>query len=84
MVAKRCPSLPADLPTKVAIQMAGHLATTSVRPMDELRTLRATCHFMHHVCRDPEVGRCISVERLVDGMAWYDLDGYAALLPRLS
>jgi hypothetical protein len=52
--------------------------------MDELCALRVTYCFMRHVCCDPEVGLRISVERLADNMAWYDPDGYAALLGRLA
>ncbi|RLM79493.1 hypothetical protein C2845_PM12G13350 [Panicum miliaceum] len=78
------PALIADLPTEVAIQIAGHLAAASVRPMDEPRALWGTYCFMRRMCRDPEVSQCILVERLADDMAWYDPDGYAALLGRLA
>ncbi|RLM92964.1 hypothetical protein C2845_PM08G10510 [Panicum miliaceum] len=84
MVARRRLLSLADLPTKVAVLIAGHLTATSMWPMDELRALQATCRFMRHVCHDPEVGRCISVERLSDGMYWYDIDGFFTLLPRLA
>jgi len=51
--------------------------------MEDLRSLRATCHFMRCVCRDPEVGRLISVERFYQ-MYLYDHDGYLTLLPHLA
>ncbi|KAG2570637.1 hypothetical protein PVAP13_7KG077700 [Panicum virgatum] len=51
--------------------------------MEDLRSLRATYHFMRCVCRDPEVGRLISVERFYQ-MYRYDHDGYLTLLPRLA
>ncbi|RLM45240.1 hypothetical protein C2845_PMPSC055978 [Panicum miliaceum] len=68
-------SLMADLPTNVAIQIAGHLASTSERPMDDLRTLRATCRRMNLVCRNPKVGRRVNVAGLTD-MAWHTPDAY--------
>ncbi|KAG2570641.1 hypothetical protein PVAP13_7KG077736 [Panicum virgatum] len=71
---RRRPSSLADLPTELAIRIAGRVAATSVRPMEGFRSLRATYHFMRCACRDPEVGR----------MYWYDHDGYLTLLPRLA
>jgi hypothetical protein len=70
MAAKRPPLSLVDLPTDVAIQIAGHLAVSLVRPIDQLRALRATCRSMRRVCRNPEVGLRISVERLSDVMYW--------------
>jgi len=37
------------LPTKVQIVIKGHLAVTSMQPMDDLRSLRATYSAMHHI-----------------------------------
>ena len=45
-----------DLPTEVAVQIVGHLAETSVSPMDDLRSLLATCHFLRGVTSDRTVG----------------------------
>ncbi|RLN30064.1 hypothetical protein C2845_PM05G20900 [Panicum miliaceum] len=74
-----------DLPPDVAVKIVGHHAVTSVQPMDQLRALRVTYHFMRHVCSNPEVGRCISVERLsADDLYWYDPIGYLTLLGRLA
>ena len=85
MVARRRhPSSLADLPTELAIRIAGHIAATSVRPMEDLRSLRATCHFMRRVCSDPEVGRLISVERFYRLYCYVVPDGYLTLLPRLA
>ncbi|RLN00311.1 hypothetical protein C2845_PM06G28460 [Panicum miliaceum] len=63
---------------------AGTHGGKAAPPMDELRAIPATCRFMRRVCRDTEVGRRISVERLADDMAWDDPDGYHTVLPRLA
>ena len=52
--------------------------------MEDLRSLRVTCHFMHHVCSDLEVGWLISVERFYKLYRYVVPDGYLTLLPRLS
>jgi len=80
---RRRPSSLADLPTELAIRIAGCVAATSVRPMEDLRMLRASCHFMRRVCTNPEVGRLISVEWFYK-MYWYVHDGYLTLLNRLA
>ena len=82
MASRRRPSSLADLPTELAIRIAGHVAATSVQPMEDLRALWVICHFIHHVRRDPEVGRLISIERF--DMYWDDPDGFLTLLPRLA
>ena len=51
--------------------------------MEDLRSLRATCHFMRRMCSDPEVGWLVSVEQFYK-MYWYVHDGYLTLLPRLA
>ncbi|RLN24110.1 hypothetical protein C2845_PM07G08950 [Panicum miliaceum] len=85
LMAARQPwlSLMADLPTDVAIQIAGHLAATSEWPMDDLRTLQTTCCSMHLMCRNPEVGRCINVAGLTD-MAWHTPDAYRTFVACLA
>ena len=85
MVARRRrPSSLVDLPTELAIRIAGNIAATSVQPMEVLRSLRATCHFMCCVCSDLEVGRLISVERFYRLYRYVVPDGYLTLLPRLA
>ena len=81
---RRQPSLLVDLPTELAIRIVGHVAVTLVRPMEDLRSLRVTCHFMHHVCSDLEVGWLISVERFYKLYRYVVPDGYLTLLPRLA
>ena len=80
----RQPSLLVDLPTELAIRIVGHIGVTSMRPIEDLRSLRATCHFMRRVCSDPEVGRFISIERFYKLYRYVVPDGYLTLLPRLS
>ncbi|KAG2561497.1 hypothetical protein PVAP13_8KG040300 [Panicum virgatum] len=85
MAARRCrPSSLADLRTELAIRIAVHITATLVRPMEDLHSLRATCHFMCYVCSDPEVGRLISVERFYKLYRYIVPDGYLTLLPRLA
>ena len=81
---RRRPSSLVDLPTELAIRIAGNIAATSVRPMEDLRSLRVTCHFMCRVCSDLEVGRLISVERFYRLYCYVVPDGYLTLLPRLA
>ena len=52
--------------------------------MEDLRSLRATSHFMRHVCSDPEVGRLFSVERFYKLYRYVAPDGYLTHLPRLA
>ena len=81
---RRRPSSLADLPTELAIRIVGHVAVTLVRPMEDLRSLRVTCHFVHRMCSDPEVGWLVSVERFYKLYRYVVPDGYLTLLPRLS
>ncbi|RLM70237.1 hypothetical protein C2845_PM17G07440 [Panicum miliaceum] len=77
------PSL-AELPTDLAIKIAGCLAATSERPMDNLRVLWATCHSMLRLCGEPEVGRRVALRRFADDMSWDDPVGYATLVSCLT
>ena len=52
--------------------------------MEDLRSLRATCHFMHHVCSDREVDQLIFVEWFYKLYRYVVPDGYLTLLPRLA
>jgi hypothetical protein len=54
-------SLLLALPTDLAIEIAGHLAATSERPMDDLRSLWVTCSSMHRIYGDPSVSRCLAL-----------------------
>ncbi|RLN25598.1 hypothetical protein C2845_PM07G10200 [Panicum miliaceum] len=74
----------AELPTDLAIKIAGRLAATSEQPMDDLRALRATCRRMLRVWGEPEVDRRIEVGRFADNMSWNNPIGYATLVSRLT
>ena len=73
-----------DLPMEVAVQIAGHLAAMSVSPMDDLRSLRATCRFLCGVTRDRAVGQCIDVRRFTAAMLWNNIAAYATHLAHLT
>ncbi|RLN09318.1 hypothetical protein C2845_PM11G04360 [Panicum miliaceum] len=74
----------AELPIDLAIKIAGRLAATSERPMDDLRALRATCRRMLRVCGEPEVGQRVALGWFADDMSWDDPVGYATLVGRLT
>jgi hypothetical protein len=74
----------ADLPTELAIRIAGHIAATLVRPMEDLHLLWATCHFMRCMCSDREFDQLIFVERFYKLYRYVVPDGYLTLLPRLA
>ena len=73
MAARRHTLSMQDLPTEVAVQIAGHLAAMSVSPMDDLRSLRATCRFLCGVTRDHAVGQHIDVRQFTAAMIWNDI-----------
>ena len=50
------------LPEEVVIVIVGHLAATSERPLDDLRSLRATCSFMRRICSGGHVGRRLRLD----------------------
>jgi hypothetical protein len=52
--------------------------------MDDLRSLRATCREMHHVCNNATVGRRVALERFAVDLQWNDRKGYDALLDCLT
>ena len=73
------------LPIEVQIEIVGHLAATSERPMEDLRSLRATCSSMHGICGDPTIGRHMAVGRCRRGArSSNDLVNYFTLLARLT
>jgi hypothetical protein len=84
MLSRRLPLLLVVLPTEVYIDIAGHLAATSERAMDDLRSLQATCREMHCVCTNAAVGRHVALERFAIELQWNDRKGYDALLDCLT
>ena len=74
-----------DLPFDVLVQIAGIIAATSWSPMEDLRALRGTSRFMRRLCRNPEVGRRINLERVSSSNnRWSRRIAYQALLYRLT
>jgi hypothetical protein len=55
MAAKWHPTSLTVLPTDLGIEIAGHLAMTLERPMDDLYNLRATCSSVRRICSNPNV-----------------------------
>nr|TKW39316.1 hypothetical protein SEVIR_1G170500v2 [Setaria viridis] len=79
MAVRRHPPSLAALPTKVAIEIAGHLTVTLERPMDDHISLRATCSFMRYVCGNHTVG-----DRFRLAMSWNEPVNYGTLLASLT
>ena len=84
MAMKQHHTLLMALPTGLAIEITGHLAVTSERPMDDLCSLRATCSSMRSICGNPIVGQRLSLVRFRCGMTWDDPIDYEALLASLT
>ena len=84
MLLRQLPLSLVALPTKVNIDIAGHLAATSERPMDDLRSLRATCQEMRRVSNNTAVGRRMALERFAVELQWNDRKGYDVLLDCLT
>ena len=72
------------LPTDVQIEIAGHLATTSDWPMDDLYSLWATCSSMRRICGNPAIGRRMVLDQCRHGLGWDDVGNYYALLSSLT
>jgi hypothetical protein len=53
-----------ELPIELRANVAGRVATTLKHPMDNLRSLRATCKSMLGPCRDRDVGRQLALDRV--------------------
>jgi hypothetical protein len=85
MAARWHPTSLTVLPIKVQIEITGHLAATSERPMDDLRSLQVTFLSMCGICDDPAVDQCMAVDQCRRGVrSSNDLVNYFALLARLT
>jgi hypothetical protein len=71
------------LPNEVQINIAGHLAATSERPMDDLRSLWVTCLSMHRICDDPAIAWRMAVDQCRPSLS-NDCVNYFTLLARLT
>uniref|UniRef100_K3XS95 Uncharacterized protein n=1 Tax=Setaria italica TaxID=4555 RepID=K3XS95_SETIT len=74
----------AVLPTKVAIEIAGHHTTTLKQPMDDLLSLQVTYSFMCRVCSDCAVSQRMALDQFRRAMSWNELDGYGSLLASMT
>ena len=72
------------LPTDVQIKIAGHLVMTSDWPLDDLRSLWATCSTMRHICGDPADGQRLALDQVRRGRTGADPINYYALLASLT
>ncbi|TVU21979.1 hypothetical protein EJB05_31651, partial [Eragrostis curvula] len=81
MAAKRAPLF--GLPHDVVVEIAGHVAASSRRPMDDLSSIRASCKAMHAACSDPAVARQVALENET-AMKWDDNARYDTLVERLA
>ncbi|TVU21977.1 hypothetical protein EJB05_31649, partial [Eragrostis curvula] len=81
MAAKRPPLF--GLPHDVVVEIAGHVAASSARPMDDLRSIRATCKAMNAACSDPAVARRVALENET-ATKWDETERYRALVARLA
>jgi hypothetical protein len=69
-----------SLPIEVQIVIASHLIVTLEQPMDDLRSLWATCSSMHHIYSDLAIGWCLALDWFRRGCTWDDPVNYKALL----
>ena len=72
------------LPTDLAIEIIGHLATTSKQPMDDLRSLWVTCSSMRRICGNPTIGQRVAMHQCKRRLGWDDLGNYYAFLTSLT
>jgi hypothetical protein len=72
------------LSNELAIEITSHLATTSERPMDDLRSLRVTCSSMHRICGNPAISRRLSLVQFRCRTTWDNPMDYEALLDNLT
>ncbi|KAL6626712.1 hypothetical protein ACP70R_030438 [Stipagrostis hirtigluma subsp. patula] len=80
MTAKRAPLA---LAHDVVVEIAGAVAASSPRPMDDLCSIRATCKAMYEACNDRAVGRRVALEREA-AMKWSETGRYHAVVDHLA
>ncbi|CAO2161021.1 unnamed protein product [Urochloa humidicola] len=82
--AGRSSPLAYALPHDMAVEIAGHIAATSPKPVSDLRSLRASCRAMRAACGDRAVARRVALEREAGAMRWSDHGRYLAVVCSLS
>ncbi|TVU21982.1 hypothetical protein EJB05_31654, partial [Eragrostis curvula] len=71
------------LPHDVVVEIAGRVAATSPRPMDDIASARASCRAMHAACTEGFVGRRVEPEREA-AMKWNERERYRAVVEHLA
>jgi hypothetical protein len=75
----------AELPEELLASIAGRVGATSNRPMEDLRSLWATCKSMLGPCRNRDVGRCLALDWVpVEQMQNDAPDGYDIFIHSLA
>jgi hypothetical protein len=64
MASREHPRSLTEFPIELRANIADRVAVTSKHPMDDLRSLRATCKSMLGPCRDRDVGRQLALDRV--------------------
>jgi hypothetical protein len=72
------------LPINMQIEVTIHLAMTLDQPMDDLRSLQATCSSMRCICDDPTIDRHLALDQFRCGRTGAEPVDYYALLARLT
>jgi hypothetical protein len=85
MASREHPRSLAELPIELRANIVGRVAATSKQPMDDLRSLRATCKCMLGPCRDRDVGRQLALDRVpVQDVQNTDPEGYDVFVHSLA
>jgi hypothetical protein len=85
MASREHPRSLAELPIELQANIAGLVTATSKKPMDDLRSLRATCKSLLGPCRDKDVGRKLALDRVpVQYMQNTDPEGYDVFIRSLA
>jgi hypothetical protein len=75
---------PPELPHDMLVEIAGHVAASSPRPLDDVSSLRASCRAMHAACGERAVGRRVALEREAAAMRWSDAGRYRSVVEHLA
>jgi hypothetical protein len=85
MASREHPRSLTELPEELLAIIAGQVRVTSNRPMEDLRSLRATCKSMLGPCHDRDISRHLALDRvLVEQMQNDDPDGYDVFIRSLA
>ena len=85
MASREHPRSLAELSEELLAIIASRVGATSNRPMEDLRSLRATRKSMFGPCHDRDVGRLLALDRVpVEQMQNDNPDGYDVFIPSLA